>query len=152
MTRPGPSLSSRGRSRFRAIGRHGTGSGTRFRRLPSVGPDGILKCPRQIAIVSTGLIFHLTQERQLLMSKSFGMLIVDEAHRARGKKVRGQDDRDPNNLLAFLNEAAKRTKHVLLGTATPIQTDIVEGVRDRVRAYPERYRHARQPVHLRAAL
>jgi hypothetical protein len=94
--------------------------------LPSVGAEGILKCPRQIAIVSTGLIFHLTQERQLLMSKSFGMLIVDEAHRARGKKVLGQDERDPNNLLTFLNDAAKRAKHVLLGTATPIQTDIAD--------------------------
>ena len=94
--------------------------------LPSVGAEGVLKCPRQIAIVSTGLIVHHTQERQLLMSKSFGMLIVDAAHRARGKKVLGQDDRDPNNLLTFLNEAAKRTKHVLLGTATPIQTDIAD--------------------------
>jgi superfamily II DNA or RNA helicase len=94
--------------------------------LPSAGAVGILKCPRQIAIVSTGLIFHMTEERQHLLSKSFGMLVVDEAHRARGKKTLGQVDRAPNNLLTFLNEIAKRARHVLLGTATPIQTDVAD--------------------------
>src|ERR1700761_6641527 len=46
--------------------------------IPSIGPEGVTKCPRQIALVSTGLIFHNTEERRLLMSKSFGMVILDE--------------------------------------------------------------------------
>ncbi len=92
--------------------------------LPTVGPEGVVKCPRQIAIVSTGLIFHNTRERALLLGKSYGMIVLDEAHRARGAKALGDDDRKPNNLLAFMLEAARRAKHVLLGTATPIQTDV----------------------------
>ncbi|CAJ0879049.1 hypothetical protein AMST5_03024 [freshwater sediment metagenome] len=90
--------------------------------LPSVGPEGILKCPRQIAIVSTGLIFHKTEERRLLMSKRFGLLILDEAHRARAKN-KGSED---NNLLEFVMMVASRAQHVLLGTATPIQTDVAD--------------------------
>ena len=66
--------------------------------LPSVGPDGILKCPRQIAIVSTGLIFHMTEERAHLASRSFGLVILDEAHRSRGSRGLGGQDRTPNNL------------------------------------------------------
>ena len=94
--------------------------------LPSVGPEGITKCPRQIAIVSTGLIFHMTEERRLLKSKKFGLLILDEAHRARGAKSKSAEERKANNLLEFMLEAARRAEHVLLGTATPIQTDVAD--------------------------
>jgi superfamily II DNA or RNA helicase len=92
--------------------------------MPSVGPEGVTNCPRQIALVSTGLIFHNTEERKLLMTKLFGMVILDEAHRARGKDDPDVDERKANNLLSFMNEIAKRARHVLLGTATPIQTDV----------------------------
>jgi superfamily II DNA or RNA helicase len=94
--------------------------------LPSVGPDGIAKCPRQIAIVSTGLIVHMTEERKRLLTKRFGLLILDEAHRARGAKSKSADERKANNLLDFMMEAAARSEHVLLGTATPIQTDVAD--------------------------
>lgn len=92
--------------------------------LPSVGPDGILKCPRQIAIVSTGLIFHMTEERAHLASRTFGLVILDEAHRSRGSRGLGGQGRTPNNLQSFMLEIARRARHVLLGTATPIQTDV----------------------------
>ncbi|WP_246755636.1 SNF2-related protein [Bradyrhizobium sp. CCBAU 53338] len=92
--------------------------------MPSIGAEGVTKCPRQIALVSTGLIFHNTEERRLLMSKSFGMVILDEAHRARGKQDMDADERTANNLLSFMQEIAKKARHVLLGTATPIQTDV----------------------------
>ena len=92
--------------------------------LPSIGSSGILSCPRQIAIVSTGLIFHKPDERELLLSRTYGMVVLDEAHRARGSRVLGKDERKPNNLLAFMSEIALRTRHVLLGTATPIQTEV----------------------------
>eukprot|EP01037_Dinobryon_pediforme_P017817 gene17817-18044_t len=97
--------------------------------MPSIGAEGILKCPRQIAIVSTGLIVHMTEERRLLKNKKFGLLILDEAHRAhraRGAKSKSSEDRKANNLLEFMKEAAGRARHVLLGTATPIQTDIAD--------------------------
>ena len=92
--------------------------------LPSSGPTGILTCPRQIAIVSTGLIFHLTPEREYLLSRRFGMVILDEAHRARTSREFSSKTGRPNNLLSFMQMAALRSKHILLGTATPIQTDI----------------------------
>ena len=94
--------------------------------LPSVGAEGIGKCPRQIAIVSTGLMVHMTEERRLLKSKRFGLLILDEAHRARGAKSKSAEERKANNLLDFMMEAAARAEHVLLGTATPIQTDVAD--------------------------
>ena len=68
----------------------------------------------------------MTEERRLLLSKSYGMVILDEAHRARGGKVLGQDERKANNLLTFMVEIARRTRHLLLGTATPIQTDVAD--------------------------
>lgn len=92
--------------------------------LPSVGAAGILECPRQIAIVSTGLIFHMTEERRHLLSARYGLIILDEAHRARGARQLGRNEREPNNLLSFMLEIARRSRHVLLGTATPVQTDV----------------------------
>ena len=94
--------------------------------LPTIGADAIVRCPRQIAIVSTGMIFRMTEERRLLLSKRYGLVILDEAHRARGGKVLGQEERKPNNLLTFMAEVAHRTRHMLLGTATPIQTDVAD--------------------------
>jgi hypothetical protein len=52
------------------------------------------------------------------------MVMLDEAHRARGKEVPADKKRIANNLLDFMFEIAKRARHVLLGTATPIQTDV----------------------------
>ena len=87
------------------------------------GFRGVTACPCQIAIVSTGLITHLTDERQELLRKSFGMIILDEAHKARRKWTKGENQEAHNNLLDFMRQAAAKTRHVLLGTATPIQTD-----------------------------
>jgi superfamily II DNA or RNA helicase len=92
--------------------------------LPSIGAEGISKCPRQIAIVSTGLIVQGTREADILRKRKFGLVILDEAHRARGSVEMGKDEREPNNLLDFMSDIARKARHVLLGTATPIQTSI----------------------------
>lgn len=89
------------------------------------GPEDVARCPFQIGIVSTGLIFHDTDERRALLSRRYGTLILDEAHRARRARGLNGDDA-PNNLLSFMLQAARSAKHVVLGTATPIQTDIDE--------------------------
>ncbi len=89
------------------------------------GPEDVARCPYQIGIVSTGLIVQHTPERQALLERSYGTLVLDEAHRARAARGIGQSG-DPNNLLQFVQLAAKRARHVLLGTATPIQTDTAE--------------------------
>jgi superfamily II DNA or RNA helicase len=89
------------------------------------GAEDIRRCPFQIGIVSTGLIVQGTVEAKTLLECRFGTLILDEAHKARksrGITASGQ----PNRLLEFMLAAAQRATHVILGTATPIQTDVGE--------------------------
>ena len=89
----------------------------------------VARCPWRIGIVSTGLIINGDDagERGALAAKSFGVLILDEAHKARAS--RGQNGRgipEPNQLLRFMRGAAAKATHVILGTATPIQLTAVE--------------------------
>ncbi len=90
------------------------------------GPEDIIRCPMQIAIVSTGLIFHDSAEREYLLERKYGTVILDEAHRARRRGGLGQRLGEPNNLLDFMFKIGPHTKHILLGTATPIQTEVHE--------------------------
>ncbi len=91
------------------------------------GAEDITRCPFRIAIVSTGLIFQQhSEERRLLLERKFGTVILDEAHKARRKGGLGEEKKAPNNLLDFMLKIGPRTKHMLLGTATPIQTDVAE--------------------------
>ncbi len=90
------------------------------------GPEDIVRCPFQIAIVSTGLIIHDSDERRLLLERKFGTVVLDEAHRARKRGGLGEKKKDPNNLLQFMLDIGFRTKNLLLGTATPIQTEVYE--------------------------
>ena len=92
-------------------------------------PALVARCPWRIGIMSTGLIVNGDDsgERGALASKSFGVLILDEAHKARAS--RGQNGRgtaEPNQLLRFMRGAAAKATHVILGTATPIQLAAVE--------------------------
>jgi superfamily II DNA or RNA helicase len=92
-------------------------------------PTLVARCPWRIGIVSTGLIVNGDDEaeRGALAKKSFGVVILDEAHKARAS--RGQSGRDaakPNNLLKFMRTVAANATNVILGTATPIQLDAVE--------------------------
>jgi superfamily II DNA or RNA helicase len=89
----------------------------------------VARCPWRIGIVSTGLIVNGNDqgERGALAKKSYGVVILDEAHKARmTRDARGRQNDLPNNLLAFLHKVAKNTTNVILGTATPIQLDAIE--------------------------
>jgi len=90
------------------------------------GPEDIARCPFRIAIVSTGLIFHDSEERNYLLERKFGTVILDEAHKARRRGGLGEKKNEPNHLLEFMLAIGPRTKNLLLGTATPIQTDVQE--------------------------
>jgi len=90
------------------------------------GPEDIARCPFQIAIVSTGLIVHDSEERKHLLERTFGTVVLDEAHKARRRGGLGEKKRGPNNLLDFMLRIAQRTRNLLLGTATPIQTNVYE--------------------------
>jgi hypothetical protein len=90
------------------------------------GAEDIARCPFRIAIVSTGLIFHDSEERRHLLERRFGTVILDEAHKARRRGGLGEKKHEPNNLLEFMLAIGPRTKNLLLGTATPIQTEVHE--------------------------
>jgi superfamily II DNA or RNA helicase len=90
------------------------------------GAEDITRCPFRIAIVSTGLIFHTSDERRYLLERKFGTVILDEAHKARRRGGVGEHKDESNNLLDFMLRIGPRTRNLLLGTATPIQTDVHE--------------------------
>lgn len=90
------------------------------------GAEDITRCPFRIAIVSTGLIFHTSDERRYLLERKFGTVILDEAHKARRRGGVGEQKNESNNLLDFMLRIGPRTRNLLLGTATPIQTSVHE--------------------------
>jgi superfamily II DNA or RNA helicase len=90
------------------------------------GAEDITRCPFRIAIVSTGLIFHSSDERRYLVERRFGTVILDEAHKARRRGGLGEHKDESNNLLNFMLRIGPRTRNLLLGTATPIQTNVHE--------------------------
>ena len=99
---------------------------------PKGDASSIKKCPYRIAIISTGLIMHqrekdeFIKEAGLLLKNRYGTVILDEAHKARIKGGLGESATQPNNLLAFMHLMGKRTRHLILGTGTPIQTAVRE--------------------------
>ncbi|WP_269498084.1 phospholipase D-like domain-containing anti-phage protein [Castellaniella sp. S9] len=93
------------------------------RVISAAGREQIVHCPLRIGIVSTGLMMRDSLEKQHLLGMRFGVVILDEAHKARSRQGFSRDAGTPNALLAFMREIAARADHVLLGTATPIQTD-----------------------------
>ncbi|MEA3275957.1 MAG: phospholipase D-like domain-containing anti-phage protein [Pseudomonadota bacterium] len=92
------------------------------RAISPSGPEHIARCPLRIGIVSTGLMVQPSKEKEFLTSITFDVVILDEAHKARSRQGYGEKAGEPNELLAFIHAVANRTDHVLLGTATPIQT------------------------------
>lgn len=102
---------------------------------PSEGAKSLGKCPRRIGLVSQGLVVRgLSEAVNQLLGRQYTCVIVDEAHRARRRKVPRVDaDADeideraePNKLMAFLREIGPKTKSMLLATATPVQLHPVE--------------------------
>ncbi len=92
------------------------------RAISPAGPEHIARCPLRIGIVSTGLMVQPSKEKECLTGLTFDLVILDEAHKARSRQGYGQKAGEPNELLAFMHAVAIRADHVLLGTATPIQT------------------------------
>jgi len=102
---------------------------------PSEGAKSLGKCPRRIGLVSQGVVVRgLPEAVEQLLSRRYTCVIVDEAHRARRRKVPKVDANadevneraEPNKLMAFLREIGPKTKSMLLATATPVQLHPVE--------------------------
>ncbi|WP_455232446.1 phospholipase D-like domain-containing anti-phage protein [Geopseudomonas aromaticivorans] len=94
------------------------------RAISPEGAEHVASCPLRIGIISTGLMLRdsLEKEHLLGLRGGFGLVILDEAHKARTRQGMGKDVGTPNELLGFIRDIAARSDHVLLGTATPIQT------------------------------
>ena len=96
---------------------------------PDSGSEGLRRCPRRAGIVSTGLVKRKGEGIAALEMLDYECVILDEAHHARrqnlGPNHRG-DAPKPTNLLRFLHAVARRSKSVLLATATPVQLDPIE--------------------------
>ena len=92
------------------------------RIISPAGREHIAKCPLRIGIVSTGLMMRDSLEKDYLLGLRYGLTILDEAHKARSRQGFGKDAGTFNELLSFMREVAARSDHVILGTATPIQT------------------------------
>ena len=102
---------------------------------PSDGARSLGKCPRRIGLVSQGIVVRGASEAlEQLLGRQYTCVIVDEAHRARRRKVPRVDASaaeideraEPNNLMAFLRDIGPRTKSMLFATATPVQLHPVE--------------------------
>ncbi|EXI78523.1 MAG: ATP-dependent helicase HepA [Candidatus Accumulibacter appositus] len=102
---------------------------------PAEGTKSLGKCPRRIGLVSQGLVVRgLSEAVNQLLSRRYTCVIVDEAHRARRRKVPKVDANadeineraDPNKLMSFLRKIGPKTKSMLLATATPVQLHPVE--------------------------
>lgn len=95
----------------------------------SSGEDSIKKCPRKVGIVSQGLITSNSPIIEKLLDVEYECIIVDECHRARRKNLgpnKENNKPDPNNLMKFLLKISKKTKSMLLATATPVQLYPIE--------------------------
>jgi ERCC4-related helicase len=92
--------------------------------------NALTKCPRRVGIISQGLIVRSRSKvSEQLLRQSYECVIVDEAHRARRKNLgRGRESNppEPNNLMGFLIDVAKKTRSMLLATATPVQIHPIE--------------------------
>ncbi|NCC39654.1 MAG: helicase SNF2 [Gammaproteobacteria bacterium] len=102
---------------------------------PGDGVKSLGKCPRRIGLVSQGLVVRgLPEALNQLLGRRYTCVIVDEAHRARRRKVPRVDAEadeineraEPNKLMTFLREIGPKTKSLLLATATPVQLHPVE--------------------------
>jgi hypothetical protein len=90
-----------------------------------VWPSLPTACPRRIGLFPTSLVTAESETAQALLNPHYACVVLDEAHRARRSRPRGQKG-DSNNLLELMLQIAGRAESVFLGTATPIQIDLVE--------------------------
>ena len=83
--------------------------------------EDVLHCPTQIGIVSTGIFTRGSAEAEALMKGEYGMVVLDEGHRARVARPFGKPE--PTKLYTAMIKLAQQTRHLVIGTATPFQID-----------------------------
>lgn len=103
---------------------------------PPIGKTPIGRSPRRIALISQGLVIRNQEVGEFLLSREWELVIADEAHRARRRKIPKLEESgthmqnistEANKLYAFLFRIASKTRSMLLSTATPVQLHPIEG-------------------------
>ncbi|HET91348.1 MAG TPA: helicase [Chloroflexi bacterium] len=79
-----------------------------------------------LALASSQLMKRQERQAELLETRPWDLILVDEAHHARRKDFLDRQTYRPNRLLELLNRLQGRTKGLLLLTATPMQVDPIE--------------------------
>lgn len=95
------------------------------RAISSDDVKNVIRCPLRIGIISTGLMFQDSEEKSLLTglsSDGIELAIIDESHKARVSGGLGKKSGEPNELLKFAHAMSEVSRHMIIGTATPIQT------------------------------
>lgn len=109
------------------------GSKLTWRACPALGPNPVKAVSRQdwhkepFVIASSHLMRRSDRFRELLdEAEPWDLIVLDEAHHARRRSGGlGQDDR-PNQLLRLMTGLERRTRGLVLLTATPMQVSPVE--------------------------
>ena len=86
----------------------------------------ILRCPGQIGIISTGILTHDRDEAKELLNGNFGMIALDEGHKARIQRGITKKKPKAGKLYQAMEKLGARTRHLVIATATPIQTETEE--------------------------
>jgi superfamily II DNA or RNA helicase len=100
-----------------------------FPITPRGDASAVARCPMRIGIVSTGLIVSGDDDGELkhLRDRRFGVVILDEAHKARADRSGKDGTRvGTKRLLDFMERVAANSENVIIGTATPIQLRAAE--------------------------
>jgi len=103
--------------------------GKEFAISPRADASAVARCPMRIGIISTGLIVSGREDGELkhLREQSFGVVVLDEAHKARAERTGEAGERTgTKRLLEFMEGVAERANSVIIGTATPIQLRAAE--------------------------
>ncbi len=80
----------------------------------------------ELVLASSQLVKRRDRRQTLLEARPWDLVIVDEAHHARRKDFLDLETYRPNRLLDLLNELQRRTRGLILMTATPMQVHPIE--------------------------
>ena len=91
------------------------------------GAEDVARCPYQIGIVSTGLVFQPDRSATHLLRRRYGTLVLDEAHRARRAGGTGREGGRAEQPAGLHAETPRRGRAISCSAPrTPIQTDVSE--------------------------
>lgn len=80
----------------------------------------------ELVLASSQLVKRRDRRQTLLEARPWDLVIVDEAHHARRRDFLDLETYRPNRLLELLNELQRRTRGLILMTATPMQVHPIE--------------------------